>query len=150
MNAFRRKTILNAEISTASLPDIVFLLLFFFMVTAVIRTDEKLVKYEVPKAKHINKAEMKTLIRELQVGLPANARLGTEPLISDGSHYLKVSELVQWVNQEKATLPEAYKDQIIIVLKADEAVKMGLIADIQQELRKSNARKVLYRSKENI
>lgn len=150
MKAFNRKTILNAQISTASLPDIVFLLLFFFMVTAVIRTDEKLVKYDVPKAKHINKAEMKTLIRELQVGPPANTGLGAEPLISDGSQYLKIAELVHWVNRQKASLPEAYKDQIIIVLKADESVKMGLIADIQQELRKSNARKILYRSKEAI
>jgi biopolymer transport protein ExbD len=150
MNALKRKSLLSAQISTASLPDIVFLLLFFFMVTAVIRTDEKLVKYEVPKAKNINKAEMKTLIRELQVGVPINSSLGNEPLISDGSRYLKIGELIQWVNQEKAKLPEQYKDQLIVVFKADANVKMGLIADIQQELRKSNARKVLYRSREDI
>ncbi len=150
MNAFKRKSPLEAHISTASLPDIVFLLLFFFMVTAVIRTDEKIVEYKVPAAVQLSKAEMKTLIRELQVGKPVNPSMGRAPLISTGNKFIEVEDLVQWVHQQKATLPEAYKDQLIIVLKADEAVHMGMIADIQQELRKSNARKILYRTLEKM
>lgn len=150
MNKFKRKPLLDAQISTASLPDIVFLLLFFFMVTAVIRTDEKIVEYKIPVARQLTKAEMKTLIRELQVGKPVNPEMGEQPLISAGNSFIDVKDIVQWVHQQKATLPEAYKDQMIIVLKADETVHMGMIADIQQELRKSNARKILYRTLEKI
>ncbi len=150
MATLKRKPKPQPEISTASLPDIVFLLLFFFMVTAVIRKDEKLVEYKVPRAQNITQAEMKTLVRELQIGIPKNPALGKEPLISTGKKYIGVDDIAAWVEQERTTLPEAYKDQMIIVLKADEAVKMGLIADIQQKLRKSNARKILYRSTDKI
>lgn len=150
MATLKRNPKQQPEISTASLPDIVFLLLFFFMVTAVIRKDEKLVEYKVPSAQNITQAEMKTLVRELQIGLPKNPALGKEPLISTGKKYIGVDDIAAWVEQERTTLPEAYKDQMIIVLKADEAVKMGLIADIQQKLRKSNARKILYRSTDKI
>jgi len=50
------------------------------------------------------------------------------------------------VNQKRDELPEYHKDQLIVMLKADESVSMGVISDIQQELRKSKARKVLYRT----
>lgn len=146
MKAIKRKTQLQAQISTASLPDIVFLLLFFFMVTAVIRQDKQLVKYQVPKAKYLTKEERKILIRELQLGVPANRAFGAVPLITDGRKFLRIDDIAQWAEQERASIPEQYKDQMIVVIKADQAVEMGQISDVQQELRKVNARKVLYRS----
>ncbi|MEQ8469909.1 MAG: biopolymer transporter ExbD [Marinoscillum sp.] len=144
--AFRNRTRKNSEISTASLPDIVFLLLFFFMVTATIKPIEDKVQISYPKAKAMTTIQMKTLVRELSVGKPNDNRYGSEDIITVGNRIIRVEDIPQWIIEEKAGLPEAYKDQMIVLLKADESVKMGLISDIQQQLRKSDARKVVYRT----
>lgn len=146
MRRIKTKSKTVAQISTASLPDIVFLLLFFFMVSAVIRTEKEIQQISLPKASQLTKAEMKILIKEIKVGFPLDENLGQEPTISANGRFIKVDQLPQWVLNQKATLPESMRDQVIILIKADEMVKMGLVADIQQQLRKANARKVLYRS----
>ena len=48
-------------ISTASLPDIVFMLLFFFMVTTVMRPTELKVKIKTPEASEVTKLKKKSL-----------------------------------------------------------------------------------------
>jgi len=150
MSRIRKKSKAIAEISTASMPDIVFLLLFFFMVSAVIKTEDEELKIKVPAATQLTKSDQKILIKEMRIGVPIDAGLGTEPIISVSGRFIHLDQVAQWVEQEKASLPESLKDQMIVLIKADEMVKMGLIADIQQKLRKSNARKVLYRSSEKL
>ncbi len=147
---FRKKQTQKPEISTASMPDIVFLLLFFFMVTATIDKSQDQLKVEIPQAQAITKIQKKFLIREIHVGFPKNTNLGTAPRISAGERIIDISELGNWVNEQKTDLGEAYKDQMIVMLKADIDVDMGLIGDIQVELRKHNARKVLFRTLEDI
>jgi biopolymer transport protein ExbD len=55
-----------------------------------------------------------------------------------------------FVEQEKSKLQEAERDQITIAMKVDKEVKMGIIVDIQQELKEVNARKVLYSTTKKI
>ena len=151
MGKIRKKTKTNAQISTASLPDIVFLLLFFFMVSTVIRTEDEIQSIKTPRATQLTKAEMKLLIKELKIGKPSDVTFGSEPLISSGGKFLQLDQITQWVEEQKSELPESMRDQIIILIRADEEVKMGLVADIQERLRESNARKILYRANnENI
>lgn len=142
----RKKTSATAEISTASMPDIVFLLLFFFMVTATIKVNEEQLKVDMPNAQSMTKVEKKFLIKELYIGFPKDAKLGISPRISSGDKIITLNQIGQWVLEQKSDLDEVYKDQMIVMLKADEKVDMGLIGDVQMELRKSNARKVLYRT----
>ena len=85
---FRRKTENKPEISTASMPDIVFLLLFFFMVTATIDKNQDQLKVEIPNAKAITKIQKKFLIRELHVGFPKDPNLGNAPRISAGDRII--------------------------------------------------------------
>lgn len=144
----RKKSKATAEISTASMPDIVFLLLFFFMVTATIKVDETQMEIKVPDAHAISTVDKKFLIKELHIGFPRDKKLGTSPKISADDRFISLSQIGQWVQQQKTDLGERYKDQLIVMLKADKQVDMGLIGDIQLELRKHNARKVLYRTLE--
>lgn len=136
------------EISTASMPDIVFLLLFFFMVSATIKTEDEMLKVTIPRAEAITKVEKKFLIRELHVGFPKNPSLGSTPKILADGKLIDLNALGNWVHEQKTTLGEAYSDQMIVLLRAHEDVDMGLIGDIQSELRKNNARKILYRTLE--
>lgn len=138
----------TTEISTASMPDIVFLLLFFFMVSATIKTENDQLQIKQPQAHALTQIEKKFLIKELHVGFPKNGQLGKSPRISDGKLFLSLDQIGNWVEQQKTDLGEVYGDQMIVVIKAHKSVEMGMIADIQEELRKYNARKLLYRTLE--
>ena len=147
MSKFNRSTgKRQTKISTASLPDIVFMMLFFFMVTATIKSEKEIVKTEEPRAREITAADKKILVKELIIGKPLSANDGSEYRIVADDRYLSLGQIKQWVNAKRDELPEYYKDQLIVMLKADKSVKMGFIGDVQQELRESQARKVLYRA----
>jgi biopolymer transport protein ExbD len=147
MSKFKKKSKADTNIPTSALPDIIFMLLFFFMVVTVLREQEILVEQKIPQATQLQKIQKKTLISYLYVGKPKNTALyGTEPRIQANDVLINTSDIVFWVTQEKDKLSEAERDQITISLKADRDVKMGPISDIQFELREADARKLLYAS----
>jgi biopolymer transport protein ExbD len=145
MSKFKKKTSTSQNIPTSALPDIIFMLLFFFMVTTVLREQEILVEQKIPQATQLQKLEKKTLISYLYIGKPKNvAQFGTEPRVQANDVLINTKDIVLWVNQEKDKLSEAERDQITISMKADKEVKMGPISDVQFELREADARKLLY------
>jgi len=147
MAKFKKKNKASTTISVASLPDIVFMLLFFFMVTTVMREQDILVEQRLPQASQLQKLQKKTLISFLYIGEPRNTGLyGTEPRIQANDVLINPSDIVLWVNQEKDALSEAERDMITISLKVDREVKMGPISDVQYELREADARRILYAS----
>ena len=135
------------EISTASLPDIVFMLLFFFMVTTTMREVTLLVMNIKPKATEIQKLERKSLVAYIYVGAPTKrlqAQFGAEPRIQLNDAFASVSEVQQFVLTEREARMEAERPLLTFSIKADRDVKMGLITDIKQELRKIQAYKISY------
>ncbi len=138
-------------ISTASLPDIVFMLLFFFMVATVMRENgEKKVMVRLPSADQVKKIEKKGLVSFIYVGKPIpkyRAKFGDEPRIQLNDAFADVSEVGPFVLKEKAAKREEEKPLMITSIKADEDVGMGIITDIKEELRKVNALKVNYSTK---
>ncbi|SMD46386.1 Biopolymer transport protein ExbD [Aquiflexum balticum DSM 16537] len=147
MSKFKKKNKVSENIPTSALPDIIFMLLFFFMVTTVLRDQELLVEQKLPQATQLQKLEKKSLISYLFVGKPKNTALyGTEPRIQANDVLINTKDILLWVNQEKDKLSEAERDQITISMKADREVKMGPISDIQFELREADARKLMYAS----
>ena len=70
MNKFKKSTRSKIRIPTSSLPDIVFMLLFFFMVTTIVRPNEILVKQQTPKATQLKKIEKKSLVVHFNIGKP--------------------------------------------------------------------------------
>lgn len=144
---FKSKTKAETTFSTSSLPDIVFQLLFFFMVSATIQKDDNQIKPILPEADNFTRAEKKMLLKELFVGESLSAELGGQMRISDGERYLALEQVAQWASEQKSSLPEQYQDQMIVLLRADEAIRMGMIGDIQEKLRDVGARKIIYRTK---
>ena len=147
MSKFKKKPKTEPGISTASLPDIVFMLLFFFMVTTVLREQDILVEQKLPASTQLQKLQKKTLISYIFIGKPKNTEVyGVEPRVQANDALLDPSGIRQWVNQERDMLPEADRGLITISIKADRDVKMGPISDVQFELREADARRVLYAS----
>lgn len=147
MSKFKKKPKNEPGISTASLPDIVFMLLFFFMVTTVLREQDILVEQKIPAATQLQKLQKKTLISYIFIGKPKNTAVyGVEPRVQANDLLVDPAGIRQWVNQERDMLPEADRGLITISIKADRDVKMGPISDVQFELREADARRVLYAS----
>ena len=147
MGKFGKKNKVSENIPTSALPDIIFMLLFFFMVTTVLRDQEILVEQKIPQATQLQKLQKKTLISYIFIGKPKNTALyGKEPRIQANDALMNTTEIVQWVNQERDKLPEADRGGITISMKVDKDVKMGPISDVQTELREADARRVLYAS----
>lgn len=147
MSKFKKKANTSQDIPTSALPDIIFMLLFFFMVTTVLRETTINVRQAVPAATELRKLQRKSLVSYLYMGKPKPnlvATWGTEPKIQANDVFINPKDLVLWVSQEKDKLSEVERDQITIALKVDKEVKMGLVSDVQLELREANARKLMY------
>jgi biopolymer transport protein ExbD len=121
------------------------MLLFFFMVTTVMRENTINVKQKMPDATELRKLQRKSLVSYLYMGEPKNTALyGDEPKVQANDVFLELKDISLWVLNEKEKLDENERDQITIAFKADEEVKMGLISDVQMKLRKANALKVMF------
>lgn len=145
MAKFKKKTDASTEIPTSALPDIIFMLLFFFMVTTVLRETEIKVEQKIPKAEQLKKIERKSLVTYLYIGKPKTTEMyGGEAKIQANDVFIEPREVLLWVAKEKDKLSEQERDKITIALKVDSEAKMGIITDVQQQLRKANARKLMY------
>ena len=134
-------------ISSGSLSDIVFMLLFFFMVTTQLRETENKVIVKLPEASEVAKLERKDLTSYIYVGSPIpskQAQYGTDSRIQLNDSYKTINEIRDFVAAERESLQEGDKEQMTIAIKADENVRMGIITDIKQELRRCSALKIMY------
>jgi biopolymer transport protein ExbD len=134
-------------ISTASLPDIVFMLLFFFMVTTVMRETTLLVENVLPKASEVKKIEDKSLCSYIYVGAPVagmKVKFGSEPRIQLNDSFKLSADIQEFVATKREATAEEKKPQLVTCIKADVDAKMGLISDIKQELRIAQAYKINY------
>ncbi|WP_053183646.1 ExbD/TolR family protein [Sunxiuqinia dokdonensis] len=137
-------------ISTASLPDIVFMLLFFFMVSTTMREVTLMVKVTVPAATELSKLEKKSLVSYIYVGTPHNQYqrvFGSEPRIQLNDQFARVSDIQDYITSEREARDEAEVPFMITSLKVDEYTKMGIVTDIKQELRKASALHINYSSR---
>lgn len=140
-------------ISTASLPDIVFMLLFFFMSTTQMRQNTLMVDVTPPKATEISKLEKKTLVSYIFVGppiKPMQAIYGIEPQIQLNDTYKKVTDIPDFIEAERQARDESEIPQMITSLKVDADTKMGIVNEIKQELRKAAALHISYSSRKPV
>ena len=134
-------------ISTASLPDIVFMLLFFFMVTTVMREVTLKVKVVTPQATEVNKLERKSLVSYIYIGEPILAlqsQFGTTPRIQLNDAFATKQDIIQFVESEREQTDPVEIPLMTFSMKVDKEAKMGIVTDVKQELRKANALKINY------
>ena len=137
-------------ISSASLPDIVFMLLFFFMVSTTMREVTLMVDNAMPEATQTVKLEKKALVSNIYIGKPKDqyqGAYGTEPKIQLNDRFATLEELQAFVASEREVRKEEDRNSITNNLKVDRDVTMGIVTDIKQELRKANSLRVNYGSR---
>ncbi|OJV21473.1 MAG: biopolymer transporter ExbD [Bacteroidetes bacterium 41-46] len=135
------------ELSTSSLADIVFMILLFFMVTTSMRQTERMVAIKMPAASEVAKLERKDLAAYIYVGSPMphlQAQFGTDSRIQLNDSFKTVDDIRDFIAAERETLSEGDRQWMTVSIKADENVRMGIITDIKQELRRTSALKIMY------
>lgn len=151
MAKFAKKKKDPPAIQTSSLPDIVFMLLFFFMVATVIRPNTIQVKNRLPQATEITKIEQKSLTEYIYVGEPKNIDVhGDAPRIQLNDAFADVDDVVAFVEEKRDDTEPKLRSMITWSLKVDRETKMGIVTDVKQELRKASALKILYSSRQRL
>jgi biopolymer transport protein ExbD len=140
-------------ISTASLPDIVFMLLFFFMVSTVMREVTLVVDLETPSAQQVQKLKRKDLVGYIYVGRPAKdliQQMGDQHRIQLDDDFAETADIAEFVERVKVRIGDRNQSEVgkmTIAMKIDNETRMKLVGDIKFELRKANALKISYATK---
>jgi biopolymer transport protein ExbD len=147
MSKFRKKKKGMPAVNTAALPDIVFMLLFFFMVTTTMReTDLRIENPRLPSASEIKKLEHKSLVCTIYVGKSKDPN-------RDGVGYNKIQlndkiasadQVPSFIINARTKVSEAEIPFMTTSIKADRESSVGTITDIRLKLRDVNALKVSY------
>lgn len=144
MAKFKKEKKTLPPISTASLPDIVFMLLFFFMVSTTMRETELLIKpVKLPQAKSIKKFEHKELVSTIYVGKSLDGSVQGD-VIQLNDKISTVKDVRSFIVKERAKHNEADVPLMTVLFKADVETKMGTISDIKKELREMDQLKISY------
>jgi biopolymer transport protein ExbD len=141
------------ELNMGSMSDIIFMFLFLFMVITTMRESTLYVRTIVPAATQAQKLEKKSLIANINIGPPMDnyvTTLGPEPRIQLNDKFEDIKNIVEFVETEKQQRNEVDKNMITWSIKVDESVRMGIVTDVKQELRKASAFKVNYATRKQI
>ena len=134
-------------VNTSSLPDIVFMLLFFFMATTTMKEVTYKVEVKVPEATELQKLEKKSLTRYIYVGTPMKEfqkMYGKESCVQLDDAFAEVNEIEMFIENERNAMKESDQGLLTVSIKADKETKMGIITDIKQALRRAQALKINY------
>jgi biopolymer transport protein ExbD len=141
------------ELSTSSLPDIIFMFLFFFMAVTTMKEITFKVRVSAPSASEVQKLDNKSLTRYVYVGIPIDqyAKLfGSETRIQLGDAFADLGELESFVVNERSAMNEDDQNLMTVSIKADKDTKMGIVNDIKQSLRRAYALKIVYTANKTV
>ena len=133
--------------TSSSLSDIVFMLLFFFMVTTQMRETENKVMIKIPEASEVVKLERKDLNSYINIGTPIpamQAQYGTDARIQLNDSFKTTDDIRDFIAAERDSKSEADRQFMTVSIRADQDVRMGIVTDVKQELRRCSALKIMY------
>ena len=150
MSMFRHHSHEMPGLNTASLPDLIFSVLFFFMIVTHMRKETLKVQYRVPQGTELTRLTKKSAVSYIHIGRPTNVRYPAKALIFDGSciqlndKYVTPREIIDYISAEKSSLSPEDQQLMTVSIKADKATKMSVINEIKQALRQAKALKINY------
>lgn len=152
MMLFRRRNREVPGLNTSSLPDLIFSVLFFFMIVTHMRQVTLKVKYQVPQGKELTRLTKKSAVSYIYIGKPTSSTgkvMSGETRIQMNDKFVSPADIVDYVGAEKKRMTPEDQQQMTISIKADKNTKMGIITDVKQALRQAKALRVNYSASEN-
>ncbi len=134
-------------LNVASLPDLIFTVLFFFMIVTHMRDVDPKVQYTVPQGTELAKEVNKSGLVYIFIGKPVDTQgrvIADEPRIQMGDRYVTVDEIGAEIEKERNRMSEDDRQRLTVSIRADRDTEMGLINDVKQALRKAGALNINY------
>ncbi|MBE6202882.1 MAG: biopolymer transporter ExbD [Rikenellaceae bacterium] len=130
--------------STSSLPDIVFMLLFFFMAATTMRDTDPQVVVNVPKAHEVSELD-KSKTTNVWIG-KSEGRNAEGAALSIQFNDAIISESMLETNIKKRMAEKGYTKatEMLVNLRVHETATVGMLTDVKQELRRSEAYNISY------
>ena len=142
MSMFKRKDHSVPGLNTDSLPDLIFTVLFFFMIVTHMKENQMKVKYQVPEGTKLERLAKKSTISHIYIGKPYKGGGITAVQVND--KIVDVAEIEDFIAAERKRMSPDDAKQMTVSIKADKKADMGVITDVKQSLRRANALKILY------
>lgn len=138
---FIRKRRSVPELNTASLPDLIFTVLFFFIIVTHMRQDEVKVRYRVPEGRQLTK--MKSGVTHVYIGKPVDGRQEGYRIQVD-SKVVAIDQLVDYLAESRSGMSPDEAQEMTVALSADKDVDMKTVMEVKLALRRANALKVTF------
>ena len=135
-------------LNTSSLPDLIFTVLFFFMIVTHMRDVDLKVRYQVPQGTELKKQGHKGSIIYIYVGKKISAKEDSEFFIQLNNEIATIADIKEFIEQEREKMNAEDRQRMTVSIKADRDVPMGIIADIKKELQLSSSLKINYSATE--
>lgn len=135
------------ELNTSSLPDLIFSILFFFMIVTSMREVTLKVDFNVPQGTELQKLEKKSLVSYIYIGPPTKeyrGKLGTGSRIQLNEDFAEVDAIHEYIIQERENMQERDKPFMKVSLKMDQETQMGIVTDVKMALREAWALNINY------
>lgn len=149
MAKFNKKSKVTQGIPTAALPDIIFILLFFFMVVTTVKDKKQQVTTIQPEATQVQKIDEAKKQINVFIGVPKDPKFGSQPVVEINGKFVQADGVKYELQKIYEGLPVREKsvNNMIVYLKVDENVQMGIVIDVKQQLRKFGVRSINYSSR---
>lgn len=147
MSMFQRKHYAMPGLNTASLPDLIFTVLFFFMVVTHMQKVAVKVQYRAPQGTELTRLTKKSAVTYIYIGRPTAGLqrvAGSETRIQLNDKFATAADVSDYVSQEKDRMAPEDQQQMTVSIKADRDTRMGVITDVKQALRQAKAYKINY------
>ncbi len=135
-------------LNTASLPDLIFTVLFFFMMVTHMRTVILKVKYRVPNGTELTRLAKKNIIYYIYIGVPEKGNYDSQgknsTFIQLNDKYVTPDDIADYMSYEMASMSPSDRDRMIVSIKADRSTRMSIINDVRQALRQAGVRRVSF------
>ena len=145
MSMFRRREREVPVLNTSSLPDLIFTILFFFMIVTHMRKVTLKVQYQVPQGKELTRLAKKSAVSYIYVGKPAGSDSSCVQL---NDKVTTVADVQDYITAERQRMAPEDLQRMTVSVKADVHTRMGIITDVKQALRQAKAFRINYSATE--
>ena len=146
-------------LNTAALPDLIFTVLFFFMIVTHMRDVDLKVRYQVPQGTEVQKVAHKSAVANIYIGRKiASGKVigGSRDSAADSGEFFiqlnnelaTIDDIKAYIERERSRMNDEDRARMTVSIKADRDVPMGIIADVKKMLQQSFALKISYSATE--
>lgn len=141
MSLFRRREREVPVLNTSSLPDLIFTILFFFMIVTHMRKVTLKVQYQVPQGKELTRLTKKSAVSYIYIGKCAASDSSSIQL---NDKMASVADVQDYITAERQRMAPEDLQRMTVSVKADLHTRMGIITDVKQALRQAKAFRINY------